>query len=134
MLNWRIVNRDFQPTLKQWWEARGFPVLPKELLPNRIFVVYDNEMDLYAVPVYVTDSEFVWMGFPTGNPLLHTYEGKDRIEAFQYIMDIIETTMKYEGYTRIITTSMTPSIMSNLETRSFIRTDEGTNFYIKILQ
>lgn len=130
--NWRLEGRDFQPTLEKWWEGKDFVVLPPELLPERIFVVSDNVDDIYAIPVYITDSKFAWMGFPTSKPNRHLPVSYKK-EAFQYLLNIIEITMKYNGYDRLITTSFHPVIMDNLEDRGFQNTEQ-TNFFLKYIK
>lgn len=135
MFKWRLESRDFQPVLDQWWKHKNFPSLPKELLPERIYIVSDeNGSDLFAIPTYTTDSQFVWMGFPTGSPKSEELNREDKDKAINFLLGVIETTLKYNGFSRVITTSMHPTIMKNLEDREFAKTDVGTNFYIKILE
>ena len=133
-MNWRLENRSsFGNTLQQWWNERDF-VMAKELLPERIYVVSGySGMDLYAIPVYITDSEFAWMGFPTGNPRIKEVDSKTRTEALNYLIEVIQTTMKYQGYSRLFTTSFHPTIMETLDNNGFTNAEQ-TNFYVKILE
>ena len=130
--NWRLESRDFQSTLATWWDGQNFAILTPELLPERIYVVSDSTGDIYAVPVYVTDSKFAWIGFPTARPGTGL-ESSYKKEAFQFLLNIIETTMKYNGYDRLITTSYHPVVMDNLTLRGF-ENAEQTNFFIKKLE
>jgi hypothetical protein len=133
MFEYRIEGRDFQPVLKKWWEGQDFVVLTEELLPNRIFVASLNGVDFYAIPVYATDSAFAWMGFPTANPEIKQEDKELKSSCFVYLLEQLETCLKRDGFSRIITTSMHNSVMNNLEKRDFLKVDEGTNFFIKIV-
>lgn len=135
MLKWRLESRDsFYEVIKQWWVSRGFPVIPFHGLPSRIFVAYIEDdksyTDVYAVPVYVTDSNIAWIGYPTSNPMVT----KDaRKGAFPFLLEVINVAMKYQGYGTLLTTSMHPKLMADFEANDFIKSDEGTNFFTKNL-
>ena len=68
MFSCRIENKhDFYNTLCEWWTDWKFPLMSIDAIPNNICVVSNEGVDLYAVPVYLSDSEVCWMGFITGN-------------------------------------------------------------------
>lgn len=131
-MNWRLENKlNYYSKLVEMWTDWGFAILPIECLPDRIYVVYDeNNIDLYAIPVYITDSNFAWIGFPTGNKKAPKTSKEG---AFKYLLDIIGTTLKYQGFSRLITTSMNPKLMKEFEESDFSINDEGCTFYLKIL-
>lgn len=133
MLNWRLESKDnYYPNLKAWWEQHGFPVLTYDSLPIRIFVVYkvlpESYVDLYAVPVYMTDSSFCIIGFPTSNK---EADKQYKEGALEYLLEKIETTMKYEGKGIIMTTSATGSLMEKFDSQGYQRAEEKVNYYTK---
>lgn len=135
MRKWRLEHKsDFYKTLEAWWKDWGFPTLPYHSVPNKIFVCYhetkEESIDLYALPVYSSDVALCWIGFPTGNKSA-SRELKEG--ALDYLMDKVETAVKYEGYKTIITTSNTPKLMKLFNDRGFTTSDEGVNYYTKIL-
>ena len=50
-----------------WWDEWNFPHVSYTSLPERMFVVSMDGIDLYAIPVYVGDSDVCMIGFVTGN-------------------------------------------------------------------
>lgn len=142
MLNWRLENKEnFYPVLQQWWKDWEFPEIPFSTLPERIFVVYKKLdtidpnareviTDLYAIPVYLSDSDMCWIGFPTSNKQATKYAKEG---ALDYLMEKVETCLKYHGYRVLITTSNTPKLMELFDRRGFITSDKGVNYYTKNL-
>lgn len=130
-LKWRLESREaLYDTLVKWWNDWGFPVLPYKSLPATIFVVYNEQEDLYAVPMYLSNSDMCWLGFPTSNKQA-AKESKEG--ALQFLLDKIATCLKYQGYDRIITTSFNPKLMGIFEECGYILSDEKTNYFTKEL-
>lgn len=130
-MNWRIENKEnIYPTLLNWWEDWGFPKITISSLPSHIYVVDKEGVDLYAIPLYVTNSDICIIGFPTGNKKARRglKEG-----ALEYLLEIIETVCKSQGFRVLLTTSDTPKLMNVFESTGFTKSDEGTNFYTKTL-
>lgn len=108
MLRWRLENKaTFYDTLKVWWAEWDFPIVGYSSLPERIFVVSYDDTDLYAIPVTVGDSDMCMIGFITGNK---NTTKEQRTGALDYLLDKVETCMKYNGYRVMITFSGTPSL------------------------
>lgn len=134
-LKWRLESRDsYYETLVSWWTDWNFSILPFKSLPQRIFVAYreDNESftDLYAIPIFMSDSDLCWLGFPTSNKKA-SKELKEG--ALEFLLDKIEVCIKYQGYDRIITTSFHPKLMEAFSKRGYVMSDEKTNYYTKEL-
>lgn len=126
---YRIVGKDsYYSNMVTMWADWNFPVLPKECLPEKIFVVSKDGIDLYAIPVYSTDSDFVILGFPVGNKRAPK---EDKEGAFGFLLGKVSERMKGLGKTRLLTMSMNPKLMKEFEQSGFQISDEGTNFYIK---
>lgn len=129
MLAWRLENKaSFYDTLVKWWDEWNFPIVSYSSLPERIFVVSYNEIDLYAIPVYVGDSDMCWIGFVTGNK---NTTKKQRIGALDYLLDKVETCMKYNGYKVILTISGTPSLKKLFKDNNYDISSGDTNEYVK---
>lgn len=129
MLSWRLENKKtFYDTLTKWWIDWDFPIVGYNSLPERIFVVSYGDTDIYAVPVYVGDSDMCWIGFITGNKNTNK---KQRTGALDYILDKIETCMKYNGYNVILTVSGTPSLKKLFRDNNYEISSGDTNEYVK---
>lgn len=128
MYNWRLENKkDYYSTLCQWWREHGFPVLDYSAVPNRIFVV-SGEEDLYAVPVFMTDASWCIIGFPTSNKKVpHT----SKQGALEFLLERVETCMKYEGVKIIMTTSAHPKLMRTFRSCGFEEAEKQVNYYTK---
>lgn len=128
-MNWRIETKEsYYETLVQWWNDWDFPIIPYGSLPTHIYVVEKEGIDLYAIPLFLTNSDICWIGFPTGNKKAN----KDLKEgALEYLLNIIEIVCKSQGFRLLLTTSDTPKLMNVFESIGFTKSDEGTNFYTK---
>ncbi|TSE11272.1 hypothetical protein [Aquimarina algiphila] len=126
MYKWRLETRDtYYVELVKWWKAHNFPVLPSSALPSRIFIAYDDNKDVLAIPVFVSDADFCYLGFITINP---EASRKDRLTVIPYLMDVVKTCMKYQGYKRFIITCNISGLMKSLEKSGF-EFLEKTNYY-----
>lgn len=131
MLRWRLENKStFYDTLTLWWDQWDFPHVAYSSLPERIFVVSHDNTDIYAVPVYVGDSDLCWIGFVTGNKKTTKEQRKG---ALDYLLEKVETCMKYNGYKAILTVSGTPSLKKTFQNNSYIISNGDTKEYIKRL-
>lgn len=129
MFDWRVESREkFYHTLVKWWDDWGFPIIPLKSLPETIYVVSYTGVSLYAIPLYRTDSDLCWIGFPTGNKKAPK-EFKEK--ALEFLMEVVEDSAKTRGFKTIITTSATPKLMKLFGDRGFEVSDEGTNYYTK---
>lgn len=139
MFKWRLENKeDYYDVLIKWWDSHNFPHLPYTSVPNRIFVVYTElrnttsgpleVIDLYAVPVYRSDSDVCWIGFPTSNKNTHSAL---KVGALEFLLDKLEVCLKYEGYNTIITTSAIPTLQEKFLRSGFEAKEDKVNYYIK---
>ena len=129
MLKWRLENKStFYDTLLKWWVDWDFPPVGYKSLPERIFVVSNDDIDVYAIPVTVGDSDMCMISFITGNKQTTKEQRKG---ALDYLLDKVETCMKYNGYNVIISISGTPSLKKLFEDNNYITSVGDTNEYIK---
>lgn len=117
MLRWRLENKaTFYDTLIKWWSDWDFPIVGYSSLPERIFVVSYDDTDLYAIPVTVGDSDMCMIGFITGNKNTTKEQRKGSLD---YLLDKVETCMRYNGYKVIVTISGTPSLKRLFEDNNY---------------
>lgn len=127
----RLTSRDkFYDTLVEWWGDWGFPILAKESLPVNIFVVNKNDTDLYAAPLYLTDSDICWLAFITSN-----FKASKELKegALDYLLEDVEKFMTYNNYNNIVSISNTPRIENSLQNSGYLlpNGEEKVNFYLK---
>ena len=117
MLRWRLENKaTFYDTLIKWWSDWDFPIVGYSSLPERIFVVSYDDTDLYAIPVTVGDSDMCMIGFITGNK---NTTKEQRNGSLDYLLDKVETCMRYNGYKVILTISSIPSLKRLFEDNNY---------------
>lgn len=133
MFNYRLLNKvDCYDTLKEWWikhEAFDGKVIEYKALPNRVFVVSNEEKDLFAVPVYISDSDFCYIGWVTSNPDTTLREKQG---ALDYLYNIISIVMKSQGFDHILSKANARSLQRVAERNGFINVGE-TTYHIKNL-
>jgi hypothetical protein len=129
MFSYRLESKDtFYDTLCEWWTDWKFPVVAITSLPERIFVVSNDGVDLYAIPVYFGDSDLCWIGFVTGNK---NSTKAQRDGALEYLLDMVEYYMKGIGARIAMTVSGTPVLKRLYERSDYVISAEGINEYIK---
>ena len=127
----RLENKfDFYKTLCMWWDEWNFPHVSYTSLPERIFVVSMDGIDLYAIPVYVGDSDICLMGFVTGNK---KSKKELRSGALNILNKYIEEVMKRDGYRIIMTVTGTPVLKKMFSDEDYIMSGKDYNEYIKVL-
>ena len=115
MFSWRVENKnDYYDRLVDWWVLQSFTVIDIDNLPNKIFVVSHNKTseDLYAIPLYETNSNIAWIGFPTSN---RNAKKEYKEGAFNYLLDKIETCCQLMGFSVLFTTSGTDRVIKYLK-------------------
>lgn len=130
-MKWKIFNKtEFYDTLVEWWqghEAFYGKILAIEQLPERIFVaIVDNEK-VAAIPVYVSDADWCYIGFTTTNPYVNVKKLKGVLE---FLHLVIEVKMRQEGFNTLLSTCNIRSLERVLD-KSNYKFVEETNYYIK---
>lgn len=129
MFSCRIENKhNFYNTLCEWWTDWKFPVMSIGSLPNNIFVVSNDGVDLYAIPVYLSDSDVCWIGFITGNK---KSTKALRSGSLDYLIKYTEQYLKQYGREFIMTVSNTPVLKKIFKDNGYLLSGEGINEYIK---
>ena len=133
MFSWKLLHKtDCYDTLCSWWtkhKAFDEKLIAEKSLPSRVFVVSNEERDLFAVPVYVSDSDFCYIGWVTSNP---DATPKEKVGALDYLYDIISTVMKSQGFDHIMSKANARSLQRIAERNGFINVGQ-TTYHVKNL-
>ena len=129
-----IVNKyntlEVYDKIIDWWKGHNFPPLSIDFLPEECFIISDNNLELYAMFFYHTNSNLCWIAFPVSNPLICKEDKKNGLELLT--KGIIEYS-KQCGYKYVFTTSPVKIIQETLLKEGFILGDENVNHYIKLI-
>lgn len=129
MFSCRIENKhDFYDTLCQWWTDWKFPIMNIDMLPNNIFIVSNDGVDLYSVPVYLSDSDVCWIGFITGNK--HSTKNL-RSGSLGFLLNYTEQYLKDSGRKFIMTVSGNQVLKKTFADNGYLLSGENINEYVK---
>ncbi len=126
----KIKTADFYPFAKLWWEDHGFPVVHVSFLPIHVFVVSENNDDLYCCFFYNTDSALAYLAYPISN---RKFSKERRNGALEYLFNEMEKHARKEGYYLLYTTSYVPPVMKALENIGYKEGDVLVNQFFKEL-
>lgn len=133
MFNWRLENKnDCYELLVSWWKkhnAFNNKIIEFKSLPTRIFIVSNEDKDLFAVPVYISDSDFCYIGWVTSNPDAGL---RERVGALDYLYEIISIVMKSQKFDHILSKANAKSLQRVAERSGFINVGE-TTYHVKNL-
>jgi len=107
----RTLNESDWETLSDWWKSWGWPVLPKDMLPDNgtggIMVEYDNK-NIVAGFLYWSNSKLVWLDWIISNPDAK----KDlRQEAIKKLILTAESMVKEAGSKYMMSISRSNSLL-----------------------
>jgi hypothetical protein len=129
MKSYKVLNKvDFYDTMKQWWNDWGFPVLSIDALPENIVVIYHKEQEVYAIPLYLSDSNFCWVGFITGNKKASKIA---REGSLTFGLNSVSDFLQYTGYKLLFTITSNSFIDKSLIEANFFVTNKNIKEYIK---
>lgn len=121
-------TEDFYNTMVEWWKGHNFTPVPPSMLPEYTFVVYNEDVPVYSMCFYNTDSNLAWLGWQIRNPKVTKDESKGKL---QELFKDIEEYSKSLNYQVLFTTSNTPSVERTMINSGFKRGDLNVNHYIK---
>ncbi len=124
------LTKDFYDTAKEWWSKHSFPLIHISFLPVNVFVVSNNNQDLYCMFFYETDSALAYLAYPISN--LEVSKEK-RKGGFEFLLKEIEKYALKEGYYLTYTTSPIKSVQDILLNIGYIEGDLLVNQYFKQL-
>lgn len=121
-------TKEFYATAVSWWNMHDFPPPHIVFLPQKVFVVSENNNDLYAMFVYETDSGLLFIAFPIRNKKFPQNE-----TAFSYLLSEIEKWALKRGYSYLYTTSPISYLDKLFLSKGFVYGDKNVNQYIKVI-
>lgn len=119
---------EFYETFCKWLEQHSFPQINDLILPNNVFVCYNEEIPIYCVWLYFTDSKLCWMAFPASNKGINY---KKKIGGMEFLLNSVSKYCKRKKILTLITTSNTESIIEPLLKSGFTVGDTNINHYLK---
>lgn len=114
------------PTICKFWNSWSFPIIPIENLPKMCAVCSYDNIPIYAVFIYRTDSSLCWLGFPCSDKNISYKLKKGGLEV------LVKETIQYcknIGCKLIVTTTNSNSFGNALENSGFHLGDTNTNHY-----
>ena len=125
----RHSKSEFYEIFSKWLFNHNFPIINEILLPENVFVVYSEDIPIYCMWFYFTDSKLAWLAFPCSNSNI-PYKKRDG--GLRFLLNHIENYAKKKGIKMLFTTSNTESVVKVLTTSDFLEGDLKVNQYYKV--
>lgn len=124
------LTKEIYNMMKDWWLGNNFQVVSPSILPQTTFVCYnDDDVPIYTMCFYHTDSNLAWVGWQLKNPDPEV----NRAGGLEYLFKVMEDYAIHCEYQVMFTTSNTPPVEKILKEREFNIGDEKVNHYTKSL-
>ena len=123
-------KEDFYETFSKWIAGHHFPPLDKRILPENVFVCYSDDIPVYCVWVYFTDSKLCWIAWPASNSNVISNRKKG---GKRFLFEAVSKYCKKKKILLLLTTSSTETIIDSLLLSGFEEGDKGVNHYVKKL-
>jgi hypothetical protein len=120
-----------------WWKSHkveyngemiSFPPVHLAFLPQKTFVVSDNNSDLYCACFYETDSAMCYVAYPISNLETSKEQREGGLEA---LFDSMEEYAKKEGYFLMYTTSPIKAVQDALLNVGYVFGDIAVSQLLK---
>lgn len=133
-LGFKTVNKkECYDILLSWWESHNAfegNIIEYKTLPELTCFVSVDGVDVYALPVYQSDSDFCFLGWLTSNPN-YSYKKSLKKYALKQLFNYVSEVFKKKGYDKVLSkTGGTTGLKNALEESGF-QFVETTNFHIK---
>lgn len=119
---------EFYPIYCKWLEGHDFPIINGAILPENVFTCYADEVPIYCIWLYFTDSKLCWVAFPASNKNVNY---KKKIGGMEFLLNAVLKYCKRKKIETVITTSSTEAIIEPLLKAGFSIGDTGVNHYVK---
>jgi|GEM_PF-3945098 len=124
-------TKDSYSIISAWWKERNFPIVKPSILSQYTFLCYnDQDIPVYSMCFYNTDSDLCWIGWQASNPFV---EKEDKEGCFDYLFKEIEKYAKELEYDTIFTTSNVGPVVDVLKNNNYKEGDEQVNHYLKTI-
>lgn len=123
----RFYNKDDYAMFSKWWDDWGWPPIPLEFLPPAGIVIGDDDGDICAVFLYLTDTPIVWAENYISSK---DAKGKRRKEAMSMLIKEAQRLSVEMGGKVVMSAVRHDNLASKLEDNGFIVSDKGLVNYI----
>mgnify|MGYP003139938308 FL=1 len=110
------MDRDYEQMVS-WHISWKWPVLPKECLSKRGYIVSRGSVDLYSCFLYETDSSLCWMEWFVGNKKTTKDQRKD---AKKFLINHVIEEAKSLGFRALFTSVKEGVLLNDLKDCGFI--------------
>ena len=119
-------KEEFYDVFSTWLDNHQFPRIHKDVLPENVFVCLKEEIPIYCIWTYFTDSKLMWIAWPASNKNVNH---KKRIGGMEVLLEHVKNYAKRKGIMTLFTTSGTESIINSLTSVGFEIGDKSINHY-----
>lgn len=117
-----------------WWDSRGFPRIPKEILPDG-WVVEDGGVPILAGWLYLPQGDpmpkigmFMW---PVSNPEAAS-EARNR--AWNHLMSKVDFEARSKGLWMVFTGTAHEPLIERMETHGYVSYETGSANMLKQIE
>jgi len=121
-------KEEFYPIYQKWLEQHNFPILSDKILGDNIFVCYREDVPIYAMPFWFTDSKICIIAFVASNKKVGYNKKRGGMDFL--ISEIIKYA-KRKSMMTIYTTTTTDSVITSLKNNGFTNGDLDSSQFFK---
>jgi len=121
-------KQEFYETYEKWLFSHNFPILNENILGENMFVCYNGEIPIYAVPFWFTDSKIGILAFVVSNKNVNY---KKKIGGLDYLISEVIKYAKRKNLEVLYSTTTTESIITSLKNNNFVNGDlDSSQFFL----
>lgn len=124
------TSEDYDNVFIEWWNEWGFPVPPKDCLPETGVIVSDRNDDLYGGFLYLTDGHIGWLEWVVSNKSVSVDRKRG---ALEFLVDVVDEMAQNHGMKLMFTSTVLPAFRNGLLKCGYTRGDEGIYQLVKCL-
>ena len=132
-LNIRMLKDSDWDTLVEWWNAWGWPIMPKDMLPDNGkggIMIEHKDQKIVAGFLYWSNSKLVWLDWIISNPNANK---KIRKQAIEKLITTAEKMVKEAGSKYIMSISRSNSLLKTHEKLKWSIDKTSSHEMIKII-
>lgn len=114
----RPIKESDYTTAEKWWTGRGFPCVPKEMLPPTGGIVEDHCLGY----LYLSNGGLSMTEFVVGNP---EQKGFGLHKSIKILLKYLIDVAKENGCPRVFSSVKNESLIKIMESAGYFRTDES---------
>lgn len=121
---------EFYSVYNLWIESHGMPLnaISIEVLPSNIFVCYNDEIPIYAIPFWFTDSRIAIASVVVSNKKINY---KKRIGGLEFLLEHIIKYAKSKKILSIFSPTKNDKFIEALLKVGFLQADDDSSQYFK---